>query len=259
LIHWNAAEAQEPAARLRRARHRVDVHAPQGIPGVRALAADPPQIFVIDLNRRPSDGLAVGVALRQNPATRSIPVVFAGGDPGKVARIRGLLPDATYTGWSAIRRALQQAARPTAEPPIVPGTMDAYSGTPLPKKLGIRGGAAVALLGAPAGFRRTLGGLPENVRLQSRPRDADVIILFAKSRADLGRRLPSLARTLANGSRLWIAWRKQTSGLATDATERTVRAAGLGAGLVDYKICAIDGMWSGLCFTRRRVRPGSPR
>ncbi len=222
---------------------------------MRAVAADPPQIFVIDLSRRPSDGLAVGVALRQRPATRSIPIVFADGDPEKVARTRRLLPDATYADWSKIRRALARALRTQPETPVVPGTMDAYSGAPLPRKLGIRPGSVVALLGAPAGFMRTLGTLPEDVRVQSRWRGAGVIVVFTKSRADLDRRLPALARGLTDGGRLWITWPKQASGVATDVSERIVRAAGLRKGLVDYKICAIDDVWSGLCFTRRRARP----
>ncbi|MGH2670913.1 MAG: DUF3052 domain-containing protein, partial [bacterium] len=74
-----------------------------------------------------------------------------------------------------------------------------------------------------------------------------MIVLFTKSRADLDRRLPALARGLAERGRLWVAWPKQASGIATDATERTVRAAGLRAGLVDYKICALDEVGSGLC------------
>jgi hypothetical protein len=32
----------------------------------------------------------------------------------------------------------------------------------------------------------------------------------------------------------------------------SVREFGLGAGWVDYKVCAIDETWSGLCFARRK-------
>jgi hypothetical protein len=55
---------------------------------------------------------------------------------------------------------------------------------------------------------------------------------------------------------MWIAWPKKTSPLAGDLSEREVRAMGLATGLVDFKICAIDGDWSGLKFSRRR-RPAA--
>ena len=133
--------------------------------------------------------------------------------------------------------------------------MDGYSGRPLAGKLGIRRDSLVALLDAPAGFERRLEGLPPGVRLarhlRSRPR---TIMLFAKSRAGLARRFPGAARALADGGALWIVWPKQASGLPTDLTQRAVRELGLGAGFVDYKICAVDATWSGLCFARRAAR-----
>jgi CheY-like chemotaxis protein len=255
LVHWNATEAEACLLRLRRARHNVRLHAPQGAPGVRLLREHPPDAFVIDLNRLASNGCAVAVLLRQQKATRHIPIVFVGGEPEKVARVRKLLPDAVYTEWGGIRRALQQAIKRPPANPVVPATMDAYSGTPLPKKLGIRGGLVVALLGAPPGFRRTLGELPDDVRIQEQARSrADLIVFFAKSRAEVERRLPGAIRALAEGGRLWMTWPKKTSGVAASLTQADVRQVGLGAGLVDYKICAIDDTWSGLCFARRRSK-----
>ena len=49
-----------------------------------------------------------------------------------------------------------------------------------------------------------------------------------------------------------MAWPKRASGVATDLTQQAVREAGLAAGLVDYKVAAIDNTWSGLLFTRRK-------
>lgn len=54
------------------------------------------------------------------------------------------------------------------------------------------------------------------------------------------------------GGGLWIAWPKKASGVETDLTQTHVREFGLGRQFVDYKICAIDGTWSGLQFARRR-------
>ena len=252
LVHWNAAEAAERAERLRRAGHEVAFHAEQGGKGLRKLRDDPPEAFVIDLGRIPSHGGAFGTWLRQQKATRHVPIVFVGGKPDKVARVRAQLPDAVYAEWSRIRGALRRAVLKPPAKPVVPGTMDGYSGTPLPKKFGIRENDAVALLGAPKRFEKTLGALPHGVRLRWQARGRlDVILLFADSRAELTRRFPAAKRALAAGGKLWIAWPKQASGVATDLTQRDVRSFGLGAGLVDYKICSIDETWSGLCFTPR--------
>jgi hypothetical protein len=72
-----------------------------------------------------------------------------------------------------------------------------------------------------------------------------------RSRAELGRRFPAAARRVERGGRLWIAWPKRGSALETDLTPGAVRATGLGAGWLDFKIAAIDETWSGLCFARR--------
>jgi hypothetical protein len=252
LVHWDAAEAKERARLLRKAGHRVRVLVPESAADFTASAAKPPEAFVIDLDRRPSHGREVGLFFRQRKATRGVPIVFAGGEPGKVGRVRKVLPDAVYTTWRGVRGAVRKALASPPTDPVSPGQMAAYTGTPLPKKLGIKAGRTVALLGAPTGFEGKLGPLPDDVDLRRQARGrCDLIVLFARSRADLQRRFPTAARALAEGGRLWIAWPKQASGVRTDLTQAGVRAHGLGSGFVDYKICAIDETWSGLCFARR--------
>jgi hypothetical protein len=132
-----------------------------------------------------------------------------------------------------------------------------YSGTPLPRKLGIKPAARVALIGAPEGFDLTLGALPEGASVRRRVRGpVDVIVAFFVSRAELERRLPALRGALDPAGGLWIAWPKRASGVATDVTDDVVRELGLGAGLVDNKVCAIDDVWSGLRLVYRlRDRP----
>jgi hypothetical protein len=134
--------------------------------------------------------------------------------------------------------------------------MDGYSGTPLPKKLGIQDGSVVALLGAPANFAATLGDLPFGVQIH---RDAsvtaDVVLLFANWQVDLMDRFPAAINSLSRGGRLWILWPKKAARITTDVGEQDVRAYGLAHGFVDYKISAIDATWSGLCFARRRPDP----
>jgi hypothetical protein len=132
-----------------------------------------------------------------------------------------------------------------------------YSGTPLPRKLGIKPDSRLALLGAPPGFDATLGELPAGVSIRRQARGPlDVILAFFVGRADLERRLPALARALQPAGGLWIAWPKRASGVASDLTENVVRELGLVAGLVDNKVCAVDEVWSGLRFVYRlRDRP----
>src|SRR5262245_17171977 len=129
LVHWNAAEAAERVARLARSGYDARVLSGQGGAGLRRLRANPPDAIVIDLARLPSQGLAVATFLRQQKATRGVPLVFVGGAPEKVARARALLPDATYADWGRVRGALRKAIARRTERPVVPGTMDAYSGT----------------------------------------------------------------------------------------------------------------------------------
>lgn len=127
-----------------------------------------------------------------------------------------------------------------------------YSGTPLPRKLGIGDGSRVALVRAPEGFERVLRPLPDGVRLATAVRGVqDVVVFFVTRRAELQRRFPSLARAVAPAGGLWIAWPKKTAGVATDLSETVVREVGLATGLVDNKVCAIDDAWSGLRFVYR--------
>jgi hypothetical protein len=127
-----------------------------------------------------------------------------------------------------------------------------YSGTPLPRKLGIKEGNTVALLNAPAGFDAILGQLPDGVTVRSQARGhLDVALCFVRRRADLERRFESLKRAIFPAGGLWIAWPKRTSAVATDLTEDVVREVALAGGLVDNKVCAIDETWSGLRLVYR--------
>ena len=136
-----------------------------------------------------------------------------------------------------------------------------YSGTPLVKKLGIKPGATVGLIGAPEDFDATLGLLPDGVAVRRRLRGPlDVIVAFYMDRAALARRLPALRGALQPAGGLWIAWPKRASGIASDLSDNVVRELGLAAGLVDNKVCAIDAVWSGLRLVYRlRDRPAVTR
>ncbi len=125
--------------------------------------------------------------------------------------------------------------------------MAGYSGTPLPRKLGIKPGHRVLALNAPEGFAGTLGELPDGVAVGGRARGrADVIVSFHDRRAELARRMPKLRELMEPAAGLWIAWPKRASKLPTDLTEDVVRELALANTLVDNKVCAIDETWSGL-------------
>ena len=127
-----------------------------------------------------------------------------------------------------------------------------YSPRLLVDKLGIKPGMPIAIIGAPRGYRTTLGALPDGVSITTAPRGAlPFIHFFTKQRTLLERRFPSLKRALTQDGALWVSWPKKASGVATDLTEDAVREVALAGGLVDVKVCAIDEVWSGLKLVRR--------
>jgi hypothetical protein len=138
--------------------------------------------------------------------------------------------------------------------------MAGYSGTSLPRKLGISPGALVAIVGEPEGFRETLGPLPPGARVRRRVAGGgphDIIVYFCTRRSALERRFAALSSALSPAGGLWVAWPKRSSKVATDLSENLVREIALAAGLVDNKVCAIDEVWSGLRLVRRLAdRPG---
>ena len=125
-----------------------------------------------------------------------------------------------------------------------------YSGTPLPKKLGVREGSRVVVVGAPAGF--ALDRLPPGAELAPRARShVDVAVLFVTRRTELDRRFATLANALEPDGRLWVAWPKKASKMETDLTFETVQRTGLRAGLVDNKSASIDAVYQGVQFVVR--------
>jgi len=130
--------------------------------------------------------------------------------------------------------------------------MPGYSGTPLPKKLGIKDGFRIRLLNEPADVRTKLEPAISacSVAGQSES-DLDFVLLFTQSKTHLSKEFKRLSRLLTPPGMLWISWPKKSSGVATDLDENKVREIGLAAGLVDVKVCAVSDVWSGLKFVRR--------
>jgi len=124
-----------------------------------------------------------------------------------------------------------------------------YSGTPLARKLGVEPQMRVAVIAGPSGFAERLEGARLSSQLRGR---FELIVCFASSRRTLEGRVPAILRAREANGRIWLAWPKRSSGIASDLDDSVVRAIGLATGLVDNKVCAIDETWSGLRFVARR-------
>ena len=138
--------------------------------------------------------------------------------------------------------------------------MPGYSGTPLPKKLGIKPGFRVQLVSAPAEVQTELREALASCAIardgkrksnNSHNDPLDFAIIFTKSQAELKQEFRRLAKLLQPAGMLWVSWPKKSSGVASDLDDNRVREIGLAAGLVDVKVCAVTEIWSGLKFVRR--------
>jgi hypothetical protein len=130
--------------------------------------------------------------------------------------------------------------------------MPGYSGTPLPKKLGIKPGFKVCFADPPpevlAELKSELAGCEIAIKGKT---PLDFAMVFTKSKAPLTKEFQRISRLLAPAGMLWVSWPKKSSGVPTDLDENIVREIGLSAGLVDVKVCAVSEVWSGLKFVRR--------
>jgi len=136
-----------------------------------------------------------------------------------------------------------------------------YSGTPLPRKLGITESTHVALIGAPSEYESLLGVLPVGAKLGATlSRKTDLVHIFVTQRGDLAIHLSKLRRKLRDDATVWVSWPKKTSKVATTVTEDVVRELALPLGFVDVKVCAVSDVWSGLkLVVRKELRGKSSR
>ncbi len=128
--------------------------------------------------------------------------------------------------------------------------MPGYSGTPLPKKLGIKPAFHVALQNVPTDVKAELKDSLAVCRI-AKDGPLDFVLLCVKSQAKLKKEFLRLSKKLAPNGMIWVSWPKKSSGVATDVGENDVRKIGLDAGLVDVKVCAVNDVWSGLKFVIR--------
>ena len=130
--------------------------------------------------------------------------------------------------------------------------MAGYSGTPLPRKLGLKENQRIAFINAPDNFEALVGAIPPTTLLLKKlTAPIDLVVLFVDREKALAKEFPKIAKKLSPNGMIWVAWPKKSSGIPTDLMFERVQRIGLDVGLVDVKICAIDEVWSGLKFVIR--------
>jgi hypothetical protein len=252
LLSWHD-DVETKAASLKRPDRRIDAVPLISASGlVRELAHINPAVLIFDLDKLPSKSRVVALVLRSSKSARHIPLLFAGGLPEKIERIRIENPDAAYTTWSEAPKALEALLKHPPPIPAITLPRD-FSTTPLLKKLGVGEEMQVALIAAPDGFEELLGDLPEGAQLLPRitPK-TNLALCFIRSIEDLTATLDLLALRLPKQSSVWLVHPKRTSRHHVDFNQNHVRDAALATDLVDYKVCSIDADWSALKFARRR-------
>ena len=138
--------------------------------------------------------------------------------------------------------------------------MPGYSGTPLPKKLGIKEGFTVCVRGAPQKYAGLVAPLPDGVRMASKVTDrTDMVHIFSAARANLSAELGAARKSLRDDAMIWVSWPKKSSRVPTDITEDVVRELAFPLGLVDIKVCAVDDIWSALKLVVRKQNRNAGR
>ena len=131
--------------------------------------------------------------------------------------------------------------------------MAGYSGTPLPRKLGIKPGGRVHLIAPPPGFRKLLTPLPDDVVFIADVSDrTDLVHVFSTRKGQLSKALQATRQKMRADAVVWVSWPKKAARVPTDITEDVVREVALPLGFVDVKVCAIDDVWSGLKLVVRK-------
>lgn len=250
LFHWKSEEAQPLLATLKAAGHTVDYR--ERLESYREVRDNPPDAIVIDLSRMPSHGRELAVFFRGSKKTRHVPIVFVGGEPEKVERVRKLMPDAAYTPATRLRGALRTAMANPPKSPLLPSRMmDRWGSRSTAQKLGVGKDAKVAVIDPPPGYAQAIGTLPEGAYYdEDSTEDCPIALWFVHGVPEFHAALPRM-RKLAARSRLWILWRKnKKDGLDGNL----IRTGCIDVGLVDYKICSINESWSAMVFAVKKAR-----
>jgi CheY-like chemotaxis protein len=254
VVHWRAEDAEPALEVLRKGGFDAALAGADGARAIRAVREQQPAAVVIDLSRLPSHGREVAIELRKSAKTRQIPLIFLGGAPEKVDAIRALMPDASYCDIRELAKTVRAAIRNKPEAPVQPlAMMDRYKGRSVAQKLGIQAGSRVAVFDAPRDYAQILSSAPEGVEFQEDDASGcDIVLWFVREQNEFDARVRTMARQAAK-AKLWVVWPKGKSTKTGAASENLIREAAIAAGLVDYKVCAVDERWSGLALCLRRA------
>jgi len=128
-----------------------------------------------------------------------------------------------------------------------------YSGTPLPKKLGIGESTCLTVIKPPSGYEAILGSIPKGARISRKPgTGTNLVHVFVTRREDLSAHLQDLRATLPDDAAVWVSWPKKSARVSTSVTEDVIRELVLPLGYVDVKVCAVTEVWSGLKLVVRK-------
>ncbi|MBI2687893.1 MAG: DUF3052 family protein [Acidobacteria bacterium] len=248
LIHWNDEECAPRARLLRKLGYEVDA-GKFASSSMKEFRENPPSALIIDLSRRPSHGREIGVLIRGSKSTRLIPLVYVEGEPEKIARVQATIPDARYTTYEKIGPVLEDVlSNPVCEVFVPKSLSGPDSPVPLTKKLGLKDGQPVGLINAPSGFERRIPGFEAKRNPKGK---VPLTLWFVESRREYESALPKMRQRAEDGG-IWVVWPKTTKTSKPDINGNIVREAALAFGLVDFKICAVDEVWSGMRFAVKR-------
>ena len=136
--------------------------------------------------------------------------------------------------------------------------------TPLSTKLGLKPGWRVQLVGAPDDLDCRLGPLPHDCTLEhfaffdgfgEDDFPLTCCLLFAPEQSLFMAVFEHLVTRVGPETVLWLCWPKKSGPMDSDLSFNIIQQAALSRGLVDNKVCSVDGTWSALrCTVRKELR-----
>ncbi len=249
LIHWDPEEAEKKGRLLSDQGYSVDGETPRDFRFMQPLRQDPPRAVIIDISRAPARGRDVALMIRQSPRTRHIPILFVGGSEPKKSEIREQVPDAIYLSWEGVDQLLQRLSQGRSiVTPESHTLFEVYKGRSLVQKLALKEAERVSVIDPPLGFRRKLGSLPPRlVWIDGLEETVDLVLLFVLELEELRSWLDTILN-LDSTPRLWICWPKKKSPIRSDLSASVIREEARSRGMSEYKVCSIDGVWTGKLF-----------
>jgi hypothetical protein len=122
-----------------------------------------------------------------------------------------------------------------------------YSTNPLYKKLGLKVGFRLLIIGNPQPYKAFIGAIDADLLYQEHDGlNLDFVHLFTNSVTELTNLLPGLKTQIKKDGMIWVSWYKKSARKETELNEHIIRETALSTGLVDVKVCAVDETWSGL-------------